>query len=349
MLERGLGRVCLGLTPAAALAAADDIAVDGDLHHEMAGVIGALAADDAVGGRVAGDREGVLLQTALGCLQHIGRQRRVQLGCSGVEDESAGSLEALVEVDGGHDRFEETGQHGWPLTLAGVLCALPQDEGLADAEAAGDTRQATGGDDGRAAGGEDAFLLIGMALEERFRHDQRKHSIPEELQALIGARGPLGVFVHIAAVDERFGQKRGVVEFKAETVGELRCARRHRPRWGLLVEALVDVVDSVLDGADVLRVFVRDLGTELLLEAHDELDEVKGVGVQVIHERRLKLDIGLVHTELLDDDLLESLEGRSGHSLVPSVWAWVTVSVTLWVPPADSSSPSIPSATAAAC
>jgi hypothetical protein len=176
-----------------------------------------------------------------------------------------------------------------------------------------------------------------------YARTDRKDGIPEELESLVGLGTALGVLVHIAAMDERFGQKRGVVEVEPEAFGELASARRHRPRWGLLVEVLVDVVDSVLDGADPLRVLVGDLGSELLLEAHDELDEVKGVGIQVIHERRLRLDFGLVHTELLDDDLLESLVGRSGHSAGPSVWASVTVSVELPGPAEDSSSRSVPS------
>ena len=43
------------------------------------------------------------------------------------------------------------------------------------------------------------------------------------------------------------------------------------------------------------------------LETHDELDEVQGVRVQVIDERGLRLHIGFVDAELLDDDLLQAL------------------------------------------
>ena len=75
---------------------------------------------------------------------------------------------------------------------------------------------------------------------------------------------------------------------------------------------LVDVVDGVLDGPDLLGVLVGDLGPELLLEAHDELDEVQGVGVEVVDERGLGLDLLLVDAELLDDDLLQPIV-RAGH------------------------------------
>src|SRR5215212_6685162 len=78
---------------------------------------------------------------------------------------------------------------------------------------------------------------------------------------------------------------------------------------GSLGRVLVDVVDSVLDGADLLRILVRDLRPELLFEAHDELDEIERVGIQVVDERRLGLDLFLVGAELLDHDLLEAVVG----------------------------------------
>src|SRR3989304_2842287 len=92
--------------------------------------------------------------------------------------------------------------------------------------------------------------------------------------------------------------------------------------WGaapgsLLGAVLVDVVGRVLDGPDLLRILVGDLGPELFLEAHDELHEVERVGVQVVDERGFGLDILLVHAELLDDDLLQPLVGRSHRSLPP--------------------------------
>jgi hypothetical protein len=44
----------------------------------------------------------------------------------------------------------------------------------------------------------------------------------------------------------------------------------------------VDVVDGLTDGLDLLRVLVRDLDPELILELHDQLDEVEGVGVEIL-------------------------------------------------------------------
>src|SRR5690349_4638909 len=87
--------------------------------------------------------------------------------------------------------------------------------------------------------------------------------------------------------------------------------------------SLVDVFDGVADGPDALRILVGDLGPELLFEAHDQLDQVERVRVQVVDEGRLGLDLFLVDAELLDDDLLEAVVG-AGHWLSPpglGVWS----------------------------
>ena len=51
-----------------------------------------------------------------------------------------------------------------------------------------------------------------------------------------------------------------------------------------------------------------DLHPELVLELHDQLDEIEGVGVEIVLERRLDRDLVLVDTELLDEDLLDLVE-----------------------------------------
>ena len=81
------------------------------------------------------------------------------------------------------------------------------------------------------------------------------------------------------------------------------------------------VVDRVLDGDDFLRVFVRDLDalaflTELFFERHDQLDEVQGVGVEVVNKRRLGGDFGLFDAELFGYDFSHSIE-NAGHRIPP--------------------------------
>src|SRR5207253_177943 len=49
-----------------------------------------------------------------------------------------------------------------------------------------------------------------------------------------------------------------------------------------LLLVLLDVFDGVGDLLDLLGIFVRDLHAELLFEAHDQLDEVQRVRVEVL-------------------------------------------------------------------
>ncbi len=81
--------------------------------------------------------------------------------------------------------------------------------------------------------------------------------------------------------------------------------RRVRGRRDLLLGVLLDVVDGVLDGADLLRVLVRDVDLERLFEREHELDEAERVGAEVVDEGRLGLDVLLFDVELLLDDALD--------------------------------------------
>src|SRR3989441_7341703 len=90
------------------------------------------------------------------------------------------------------------------------------------------------------------------------------------------------------------------------TTGHSGCAHvplRFRSRLGVRL----DVVDGLLHGGDLLGFLVGNLGLELLLERHHQLDGVERVRPQVIDERRLVLDLGFVDSELLGDDLLDAL------------------------------------------
>src|ERR1700687_5319158 len=68
-----------------------------------------------------------------------------------------------------------------------------------------------------------------------------------------------------------------------------------------------DVIESLLHGGDFLGVLVGNLVLDLFFERHDELDRVQGIRTKVVDERRFVLDFGLVHAQLLGDDLLDSL------------------------------------------
>ncbi len=75
----------------------------------------------------------------------------------------------------------------------------------------------------------------------------------------------------------------------------------------------LDVIDSVLHGLDLLRVFVRNIEIECFLKRHHQFDDVERIRAQIVDEGRAWVHLVLIHSELLDDDLLYSLCYR--HSL----------------------------------
>src|SRR6266850_4856438 len=61
------------------------------------------------------------------------------------------------------------------------------------------------------------------------------------------------------------------------------------------------------DGAELLRLFVRDIDVEFLLEGHNELDRVEAVGAQVFHEARVVGELVALHAQLLNNDVFDLL------------------------------------------
>src|SRR5260370_19435855 len=79
-------------------------------------------------------------------------------------------------------------------------------------------------------------------------------------------------------------------------------------------------------GRDLLGVLVGDLETCVLLERVDELDEVEGIGVEVLLKRRVHGDLLGLTAKALDDDVLEVLEAQLlsflTRSTLPDAGAW---------------------------
>src|SRR5213595_2591159 len=61
------------------------------------------------------------------------------------------------------------------------------------------------------------------------------------------------------------------------------------------------------DGAELLRLFVRDVDVESLLERHDELDRIEAVGAEIFHEARIVGELVALDPELFDDDVFDLL------------------------------------------
>src|ERR1700737_2773350 len=71
---------------------------------------------------------------------------------------------------------------------------------------------------------------------------------------------------------------------------------------------LLDIPNGVADGLDLLGFLVRDVEIEFRFQRHDELDLIKRIGSQIVRQRSVGRHFAFVHTELLDDDLLDLIE-----------------------------------------
>src|SRR6202011_3128978 len=76
---------------------------------------------------------------------------------------------------------------------------------------------------------------------------------------------------------------------------------------------LVQIVHSVLHGTDFFGVLVADLDVELFFQRHDQLDQVKRIGVQVIDEVRLWSHLFFADAQLFGDDFFQALLSAGRH------------------------------------
>src|SRR3954452_11963198 len=100
----------------------------------------------------------------------------------------------------------------------------------------------------------------------------------------------------------------------------LRQPRERRPPL-LLCDfgVLADVVHGVLDGADLLGIFIRNLDVERFLERHHQFHGIQRVGPEVVHERRVGSYFGLIDSQLFHNDLFHLLVNRSHSGVL--LWA----------------------------
>src|ERR1700677_3470261 len=77
-----------------------------------------------------------------------------------------------------------------------------------------------------------------------------------------------------------------------------------RPKLLAAFRVLGDVIDGILHGADLFRVFVGDFDVETFFESHHQFDGGQGIRAQGGHERRAGGGLAFIHTQLLYDNLL---------------------------------------------
>src|SRR5690606_737772 len=78
-------------------------------------------------------------------------------------------------------------------------------------------------------------------------------------------------------------------------------------RFTSLAQLLVQVLERIADGTELLSLLVGDVDVELLLECHHQLDGIERVGAEVFHEGRLVGQLLALDAEFLDDDVLDLL------------------------------------------
>ena len=87
----------------------------------------------------------------------------------------------------------------------------------------------------------------------------------------------------------------------------------------------MQIGDGITDGGNTFRVFVGDFTTEDFLEAHNQLDNIERVRLEVLAEASLRYDLVGLDAELIHNniaDLLEYLvvQNLVVHDATPMQW-----------------------------
>src|SRR5581483_11783406 len=67
-----------------------------------------------------------------------------------------------------------------------------------------------------------------------------------------------------------------------------------RPKLFPRLGVLADVIDGILHGADLFRIFVRNFDVEGFFEGHHQLDGVEGIGAEIVHKRGARCDLAFI-------------------------------------------------------
>ena len=202
------------------LAATQDDALDEHLDPEDLRVVGSDGFQDPVDGADAGRPLGVLLEAALGALQRGWREVELDLGRGKADDPFTRRLPADIEVDRAGDSLERLGQEGRPAAPSAGGFALPQQQVVAEVQAAGEAGQAGGRHDRRATGGQDTLVVIGVTGEEGVRDRQVDDRVTEEFEAFVVAGRVLGMLVKPAGVDQGLAEQVEVADTDIKPAGE---------------------------------------------------------------------------------------------------------------------------------
>jgi hypothetical protein len=226
-----LGGRDLGFLFARAAAAAEFDAVPNDTADENLRMLGTALGEDLVVGGAGGDRLEDFLEVALGIdlLGLVGdfAEHAVHLA----QDESAGGVEAAIEVNRAGQGFEGVGERGGALAPAAGLFAPAHHDELADFEGGGAVAEGGARHNACAEFRQLALAEIREHAEEVLGDGELDDGVTEEFEPLV-VEGIALPFERNARVREGFRQQQAVAEFVENPLLERvhdRIFRRFQP------------------------------------------------------------------------------------------------------------------------
>ena len=207
------GRGALGVRLFGSGALSQDGIPGRNRHGKYRLVVGAGNGYHLVAGRSAAPALHHFLQLGLGVFRRgtpaavVGQLRRQR-----AEDEPAGRLIPLIQVNRRHHRLKDLFQDGLPLLAAGTLFSLAQGQVIAQGQAAGHPGQAGAADQSRPALGQLPLGYPGQSLVKLGGNHQLQDGIPQELHTLVGVQTGAALFVEKRAMNQGLLQQAPVLE-----------------------------------------------------------------------------------------------------------------------------------------
>src|SRR5205085_5071350 len=84
-------------------------------------------------------------------------------------------------------------------------------------------------------------------------------------------------------------------------------------------DLVVEILDRIADGPELLGILVGNVDVELLLKLHDQLHDVEAVRTEVLDEARVIGKLLALDAELLLDDVADFLRVVIGHGRASSL------------------------------
>src|SRR5210317_2193415 len=119
-----------------------------------------------------------------------------------------------------------------------------------------------------------------------------------------------------------------------------------QPHLALMVArnlgTFADIIDGILNGLNFFSILIGNLDVKFFFKGHDQFNGIQGVRPEIVHEGRFVGHLILIHTQLLCNNLLDTLI-NTGHctillvvsirSLTASFMLCIYTVVYIYMPP----------------